>query len=67
MINCPFLLTFYKHHQNIKAGKPAADFTNFATIENIWMGFYGLGKLETYQFIYSQCRSITHAGGLIRM
>lgn len=28
------------------------------TIENLWLGFYGLGKLETYQFMYDRCTSI---------
>ena len=58
MINCSFLPVFYEHHQCIKAGKPPPDVRDFTTIENLWMGFYGLGKLETYQFIYDQCTSI---------
>ena len=58
MINCSFLPVFYAHHRCIKAAKPPADVKDFTTIENIWMNFYGLGKLETYQFIYNQCSSI---------
>ena len=58
MINCSFLSEFYEHHQRIKAGKPLADVHDFMITENIWMGFYGLGKFETYQFIYGQCTSI---------
>jgi hypothetical protein len=58
MINCSFLSLFYQHHQCIKAGKPSADDNDFRAIENIWMGFYGLGIFETYQFIYTQCTSI---------
>ena len=58
MINCSFLSVFYEHHQCIKAGKPSADGKDFMTIENIWMGFYGLGKFETYQFLYNQSTSI---------
>lgn len=60
MINCSFLSVFYEYHQRVKAGKPSADFKNFMDIENIWMSFYGLGKLETYQFIYGQCCSLAH-------
>ena len=58
MINGSFLSVFYDHHQCIKAGKPAAEVKDFLILENIWMGFYGLGKFETYQFIYGQCSSI---------
>jgi hypothetical protein len=60
MINSSFLPVFYEYHQCQKTGKPLPDFDNFSQVENIWMGFYGLGKLETYQFIYGECRSITH-------
>lgn len=57
-IDCSFLSVFYNYHQSVKAGRgaPAAD--DFKTIENIWMAFYGLGKFETYQFIYSNCTSL---------
>ena len=58
MINCSFLPVFYEHHQCIKAGKPSTDGKDFLTIENIWMSYYGLGKFETYQFIYGQCASV---------
>ena len=60
MINSNFLPVFYEYHQCRKTGKPLPDFDNFNHIENIWMVFYGLGKLETYQFIYGECRSIEH-------
>jgi hypothetical protein len=60
MINCSFLPVFYEHHRCIKAGKLSPDFKNFMTIEDVWLSFYGLGKFETYQFIYGQCTSITH-------
>lgn len=60
MINCSFLPVFYEHHSYIKAGKPSllAESNDFMSIENIWMGFYGLGKYETYQFMYDQCNSV---------
>jgi Phytanoyl-CoA dioxygenase (PhyH) len=58
MIDCSFLSVFYEHHRCIKAGKPSTDVKDFGTIENIWMSCYGLGKFETYQFIYDQCTSI---------
>ena len=49
---------FYAHHQCIKSAQTPAEIKDFPNIENIWMGFFGLGKLETYQFIYNQCSSI---------
>ena len=58
MINCSFLPVFYAHHQCIKSSKTPAEIKDFPNIENIWMGFFGLGKLETYQFIYNQCSGI---------
>lgn len=60
MINCSFLPVFYEYHQNIKAGKPGNGPDNFKTVENIWMGFYGLGLFETYRFMYEQCTSTAH-------
>ncbi|MFT3824004.1 MAG: phytanoyl-CoA dioxygenase family protein [Chitinophagaceae bacterium] len=60
MIDCPFLPVFYEYHQCIKAGRPVPDYDDFVTIENIWLGVYGLGKFETYQFLYDQCSSLTH-------
>jgi len=60
MIHCSFLPVFYEHHRCIKASKPSPDFPDYMSVENIWLGFYGFGKFETYQFIYGQCTSITH-------
>jgi len=57
-INCPFLSVFYEHHRCVKAGMPPADVHDFVNIESVWMGFFGLGKLETYQFVYGQCSSV---------
>jgi hypothetical protein len=60
MINCLFLPVFYEYHLCIKEGKPTPGFNDFNSIEDIWLGFYGMGKFETYQFLYSECKSITH-------
>lgn len=60
MFNCSFLPVFYEYHLSVREGKPARDFNDFAATEGIWLGFYGLGKFETYQFVYTQCESITH-------
>jgi hypothetical protein len=60
MINCSFLPVFYAYHQGIKTGRSAPAIKDFNTTENIWLGFYGLGKFETYQFVYGQCSSLDH-------
>lgn len=57
-IHCSFLPIFYEHHQRVRAGKAPTGSEDFPVIENIWMGFYGLGKFETYRFVYDQCTSI---------
>ena len=58
MINCSFLPVFYEHHQRIKLGKPSTEVKDYTTTEAIWMGFYGLGKFETFEFLYSKCKRI---------
>ena len=58
MIGCSFLPLFYEYHQAIKNGNPPADVKDFMTTENIWLSFYGVGKFETYQFIYNKCTCI---------
>lgn len=60
MINCSFLPVFYEHHFCIKQRKPLPDVQNYGDIENIWLNFYGLGKYETYQFIYTACTGMVH-------
>lgn len=60
MFNCSFLPVFYEYHLSVREGKPAPNFNDYATTEDVWLGFYGLGKFETYQFVYTQCESITH-------
>ncbi|MBO9562571.1 MAG: phytanoyl-CoA dioxygenase family protein [Niastella sp.] len=60
MIDCSFLPVFYEHHQCIKAGAAPPAFKGFGYVEEIWMGFYGLGKFETFQFLYGQCSSLAH-------
>ena len=57
-INCPFLPVFYEHHRCVKAGVLPADVRGFVSIESVWMGLFGLGKLETYQFLYGRCSSV---------
>lgn len=60
MINCTFLPVFFEYHHNRKQGKPLPAFENFSYVENIWMIFYGLGRFETYQFLYMECTDIAH-------
>lgn len=60
MINCSFLPVFYEHHQSVKGGIAPPAYEDFGRVENIWLGFYGLGKFETYRFVYEQCASLDH-------
>lgn len=60
MINCTFLPVFYQHHLHRKERKPAPEFDNYSAVEDIWMNLYGLGKFETYQFVYEKCTSEAH-------
>lgn len=57
MIKCSFLPVFYEHHRRAKTGEAPASEQDFANVENIWLGFYGLGKFETYRFLYEKCDS----------
>jgi hypothetical protein len=50
-----FLSVFYATH---KGGKPA--YENFPHVEGIWLNIFGLGKFETYQFLYAECRDPDH-------
>lgn len=54
-----FLPVFYQYHQSLKMGKPVA-VSNFRQLEDTWLACYGLGKLETYQFIYGVCTDLAH-------
>lgn len=55
-----FLTVFYERHMLKKQGQPVAPDINHDHLENIWMDFMGLGKLETYRFIYGECRDEMH-------
>jgi hypothetical protein len=58
MLKCSFLPVFYEHHQRIKSGKPSTDSVDYSRTEEIWLGFYGLGKFETFAYLYSKSRTI---------
>jgi hypothetical protein len=51
-----FLPVFYATHKGVSV----PDYPDFERVENAWMNIFGLGKFETYQFLYSECRDITH-------
>lgn len=55
-----FIQAFYAHHQRLKMGKPVPAFEHFQQTEAIWLACHGLGKLETYQFLYTECNSAAH-------
>ncbi|RXK86595.1 phytanoyl-CoA dioxygenase family protein [Filimonas effusa] len=60
LIDCNFLPVFYAYHHCKKTAKPLPDYDNYSNVEEIWMNFYGLGKFETYQFVYQHCSGIDH-------
>lgn len=55
-----FIQAFYAHHQCLKKGQPVPVFEHFQKTEAIWLACHGLGKLETYQFLYTECSSVAH-------
>ncbi|TCC89605.1 phytanoyl-CoA dioxygenase family protein [Pedobacter hiemivivus] len=60
MINCNFSKLLYETHQIRKSGVRNLADSDFDHIETIWLGIYGLGKFETYFFLYSECRDFEH-------
>jgi hypothetical protein len=58
MTNKEFIHYFVTAHLNVKAGKPRPQaIPNYEKIENRWLALYGLGKLETFRYLYSECQS----------
>ncbi|WP_316819796.1 phytanoyl-CoA dioxygenase family protein [Pedobacter gandavensis] len=60
MKDCIFSNLFYEYHDHIKSGKPNPAAEDFFHTEEIWLNFYGLGKFETYAFLYRDCRDFQH-------
>lgn len=60
MLHCKFTTLFYECHNNIKSGITNPSDPDFDHKQEIWMSIFGLGKYETYQFLYSQCNSAQH-------
>jgi hypothetical protein len=60
MISCNFSKLLYETHQNRKSGIQNLADSDFDHTETVWLGFYGLGKFETYFFLYSECRNFEH-------
>lgn len=44
-------------HLHQKNGKKSPAIEHFNELENNWLSIYGIGKLEFYSYIYSQCNS----------
>jgi len=55
-----FLFVFYATHMGKKQQTAVPIYENFSHAEDIWMNIFGLGKFETYQFLYAECRDIDH-------
>lgn len=60
MKDCSFSSEFYENHELIKRGKGIPRDAAYQHTEEIWMNFYGLGKFETYAFLYRDCRDYDH-------
>lgn len=60
MTECTFLRVFYEVHQGKKQRDLTPAYPNFDRLENIWLSIYGLGKYETYYFLYAECRHFDH-------
>jgi hypothetical protein len=56
MTDCNFTTLFYETHQQRRIGKNVSLPDDFDRIETIWLNFYGLGKFETYFFLYADCK-----------
>jgi hypothetical protein len=55
-----FLFVFYATHMGKKQRTAIPAYENFSQVEDIWMTIFGLGKFETYQFLYAECRDLDH-------
>lgn len=60
MKDCSFSSQFYENHELKKRGKGLPHDAAYQHTEEIWMNIYGLGKFETYAFLYRDCRDYEH-------
>ena len=60
MTDCNFTTLFYETHQQRRIGKNEPTPDDFDRMETIWLNFYGLGKFETYFFLYADCKDFQH-------
>lgn len=60
MIDCAFLPVFYERHQLQKRGAAPPATADYTKTEAVWLDMYGLGRFETYHFIYAECTGLTH-------
>lgn len=59
MTNNEFIHYFVTAHLDVKAGKPRPQpLPDHEKIENRWLALHGLGKLETFRYLYSECSSV---------
>lgn len=60
MTDCNFTTLFYETHQQRRIGKNEPTPDDFDRMETMWLNFYGLGKFETYFFLYADCKDFQH-------
>ncbi|MCH5720002.1 phytanoyl-CoA dioxygenase family protein [Niabella hibiscisoli] len=59
MTSNEFIHHFVTGHLELKAGKPRPQqASDFGHVENRWLALHGLGKLEVFRYLYSECRSV---------
>ncbi|WP_114793128.1 phytanoyl-CoA dioxygenase family protein [Niabella yanshanensis] len=59
MTNNEFIDYFVTAHLDVKAGKPHQQpMPDYEKTENRWLALHGLGKFETFRYLYSECRSV---------
>lgn len=55
-----FTNSIFQYHHDFKTGKRADSDPDFDRKQEIWLSIFGLGKLETFQFIYGACDNAEH-------
>lgn len=59
MTNNEFIHYFVTAHLDVKAGKPRQQpMADDEKTENRWLALHGLGKFETFRYLYSECSSV---------
>lgn len=55
-----FTNSIFQYHSDLKTGLRKISDPDFDRKQEIWLSIFGLGKLETFQFIYGACKDAEH-------